>query len=237
MGEVFAQMLRSLLSMFWAVLRPEIKKGAALRSGKRRKPLDQIVLHESVTSSRKATERVLKKRKLSVHFMVDRDGTITQHAPVSRATFHAGSGHNSRSVGLEMVSPYYGSRAKKNDQVIAARWAHKKKYILPSEEQAEASFKLIRWLCTMHDIPLEFACIDEDDRQFKWGRYKERAGNPGVLAHHRFHHADALFFEHYAASRHISSLSPADAYKCTKEAAASGKRITTLPAPSECQES
>ena len=229
MGDTFAQMWRSFLALFWAAMRPEIKKGAALRSGKRRRDLDQIVLHESVTSSRRATERVLKKRRLSVHFMVDRDGSITQHAPVSRATYHAGSGHNSRSVGLEMVSPYYGSRAKKGDEVIKARWAHKKRYILPSAEQAEASFKVIRWLCCLHDIPFQFSCVDEDALKFKWGRDKEGASRPGILAHHRFHHADALFFEHYAAARHLSGLDEADAYECTKSAASSGKRVTTLP--------
>ena len=229
MRDTIAQMWRTFLALFWAVMRPEIGKGAALRHGKRRRALDQIVLHESVTSSGRATVRVLKKRRLSVHFMVDRDGSITQHAPVSRATYHAGSGHNSRSVGLEMVSPYYGSRAKKGDEVIRARWAHKKKYILPGAEQAEASFRVIRWLCCIHDIPFTFSCVDEGDMRFRWGRDKDRASRPGILAHHRFHHADGLFFEHYAAARHISGLDPVSAYEATKSAASSGKRVTKLP--------
>ena len=227
MMEPLAQLWRLLASLFWFTLRPEIKKGTPLRSGRRSKTIDQIVLHESVTSSARATVRVLKKRRLSVHFMVDRSGNITQHAPVKTATYHAGSGHNSRSVGVEMVSPYYGKRAKKGEKTIKARWAHRKLYILPSNEQAEACWSLVRWLCVEHDIPLSFPCIGED-RVFKWGRDTNNASDPGILAHHRFHHADALFFEHYCAARLYSGLAPADAYKNTKQSAESWKRATRI---------
>ena len=223
---------RLLLSMFWLTTRPDIKKGSPLRSGKRSKQLDQIILHESVTSSRAATERVLKKRRLSVHFMVDRDGTITQHAPTKKATYHAGSGHNSRSIGVEMVSPYYGARAKQGDTVVNARWAHKKRYILPSKEQAEGCFRLVDWLCLECDIPFTFPCVD-NERGFKWGRSEEEADSPGVMAHHRFHHADALFFEHYCASRKLSRMGADEAYEATLKAATSMKRRTILQAPRE----
>jgi hypothetical protein len=218
--------------MFWLTTRPDIKKGSPLRSGKRSKQLDQIILHESVTSSRAATERVLKKRRLSVHFMVDRDGTVTQHASTQKATFHAGSGHNSRSIGVEMVSPYYGARAKQKDVVVDAVWAHKKRYILPSIEQAEACFRLVQWLCLESDVPFVFPCVNSD-RSFRWGRSEESCEGSGVIAHHRFHHADGLFFEHYCASRKGSRLSPDEAYAETVFSATSMKRRTTLKAPKD----
>jgi hypothetical protein len=161
--------------------------------------------------------------------MVERDGTITQHAPISRATFHGGSGHNSRSIGLECVSPYYGSRAKSKDLVIDAKWAHRKRYILPKLEQAEAVFKLTRWLSVEHDIPLAFPCVDDEAGVFKWGRNKDGAQGAGVIAHHRWHHADGLFFEHYCAVRSLRGLSAEDAFKATVLAASAMKRRTKLP--------
>lgn len=164
--------------------------------------IDQIVIHESVTSSREATLAVLKRRNLSVHFIVGRDGSVTQHAPVANQCAHAGSKHNRRSVAIEVVNRYYGQHASRTEQTISARWAHRGLYILPTLAQAEAVHALVERLCReIPTIPLVFPGAV---RGFVWGRLPllQRVRPPaGIMAHHRTDHADGLFVEHYVWRR------------------------------------
>ncbi len=101
-----------------------VANGASLRSYSRRgREIDQIILHESVTrriTGKGGAVDILKKRKLGVHFSIDSDeeGTVRCHVPISKACSHAGGGHNLRSLGIEIASRYYGSRAEDGDEVI-----------------------------------------------------------------------------------------------------------------------
>lgn len=194
--------------------------------------IDEIVLHESVTGSRKATLGVLKARGLSVHCIVDRDGSVTWHAPLEEQCAHAGSRHNRRSVAVEVVNRYYGAQAGPLDETIPATWAHRGVYILPTPSQLEAVWQTV---VEIHEeiatIPLVFPGVD--DTGFRWGRYSWLQRIPGrlpagVVAHHRFDHADGLVPEHYCVMR-AHDWQPADAYRLTVEAASSGRRVTPIP--------
>ena len=77
--------------------------------------IDRIVFHEPAMSSLQPTLDTLSSKGLSVHYCIDRDGSITQHAPESRACAHAGGNppgtkHNTRSIGIEVINRYYGHR-------------------------------------------------------------------------------------------------------------------------------
>lgn len=198
-----------------------------------RQVIDQIVFHESVTRTRDKTIAVLKARKpkgtLGVHVIVDRDGSVSQHAPLSRYTIHGGSVHNKRSVSVEVVNPYYGSAADDDEPDIKAVWAHKGWYVLPSVKQLESVWAVtLRVLDLVPTIPVSFP--GQNGRQFRWGPF---VGNnakkcpPGIMAHHRTAHADGLFPEHYVFLRHLGE-SPESAYELTLEAASSGKRLTPI---------
>ncbi len=195
--------------------------------------IDEIVLHESVTSSRAKTVQVLKARGLSVHVIVDRDGSVTWHAPLADQCAHAGGKHNRRSIAVEVVNRYYGSQADDGVPDIEAVWAHRGWYILPTLAQCESTWQVVVGLHErISTIPLDFPGIEAGG--FRWGRYsvlKRLRPPPGVVAHHRFDHADGLFPEHYCYLRALDYV-PAEAYRLTVVAASSGKRLTPVPVQS-----
>jgi hypothetical protein len=198
------------------------KRGKQLRSYSRRgQEVEQLVLHESVTRTGDAAVKVLERRKLGVHYVVDRDGSLSYHAPATKACSHAGSGHNRKSIGLEVINRYYGDKAVEGEEVIEAVWAHKGKYILPTEAQMSALWMLFAWLVARWDVPIEFPGGGD---YFSWGRLSDH-NKPGVMAHHRWAHADGLFPEHYLLCRSLGA-DHANAWSATVRAASSGKRRT-----------
>lgn len=75
-----------------------------------------IVMHYTATWTGKAAIRTLTESsaKVSAHYVVDRDGTITQLVPTDRAAWHAGpskwgkyEGLNNHSIGIELVNIGY----------------------------------------------------------------------------------------------------------------------------------
>jgi len=195
---------------------------------RRTKEPTEIVLHESCSRSRKGTHRVLKRRGLSVEYTVDREGVVHEHAnPETHSCKHAGGKHNRRSVAIEVLNRYYGKHAKPDETVIKTCWAHRKLYILPTRRQCEAVWQLVVHLDVLFETDLRrFPGVVDD--QFRWGRSKHAAKAPGVKAHHRWHHADALFAEHYCACRDRGMIS-AEAYSWSKIAAGALKRTTGMP--------
>lgn len=196
--------------------------------------IDQVVIHESVTSSRAKTVQVLRARKLGVHIIVDRDGSVTQHAPLATQVAHAGSKHNRRSVALEVVNRYYGSQGDEGDPDIAAVWAHRGWYILPTHAQLEAVWLvLMQVLALTPTIPGTFPGATKT--RFAWGRLPaaQLAKVPaGIMAHHRTDHADGLFPEHYCLMRSLGH-EPKAAYSLTLDAASAGKRSTPIVYPTQ----
>lgn len=212
-----------------------IDAGEALTSYSRgATEITEVVIHESVTVSREATVKVLKARNLGVHYIVDRDGSVTQHAPLARQCAHASSPHNVRSVALEIVNPYYGNRALEGQPTIEAVWAHKGVYTLPTLGQLEAAWDTLGViLAACPKIKLEFPGAAGDG--FTWGRFPWHKTDPskrpgGVSAHARWDHADGLFIEYYFACR-ARGHDPISAYAHTLLAASSQRRRTTLPPP------
>jgi hypothetical protein len=210
----------------------QITQGRKLRALKRSNDPIEIILHESVTHSRKVAVDVLKRRKLGVHYTVDRDGSIEQHVPVTHYTIHGGAGHNRRSLGIEVINRYYGKHARDGQDVIPAVWAHRGSYIVPTLAQLESTWQLVDWLAGQFDsIPLEFPCIGDGSEIFRWRRDPDHK-HPGIKAHHRWHHADGLFVEHYCALR-ARGFCAEDALDLTEDRAQSGARETALPGPKD----
>jgi hypothetical protein len=115
--------------------------GRALRTG----TVDELVIHETQTSSVSRTVSTLKSKGASVHFIVGPDGRVTQHGDLMVRMGHA-EPHNPRSVGIEVVNPYVASRLQTPwTETIPARWSTKG-YVLPTPEQAEVVTALIDWL-------------------------------------------------------------------------------------------
>lgn len=179
----------------------------------------ELVVHESVTRSTADTVGVLKRRGLSVHLLIGADGAVSQHADVATdVMWHAGA-HNTRSFGVEVVTPYYPSYLKPGlpwDRVIDAPWAHKGAYVLPTPAQAESLAELVRWAVTTRAAGLKVprAWPGLSQGTFALGTIKAaQKSRPGILAHHYFAHSDGAWLVFYAWLRLEMSMAPSLAFE------------------------
>lgn len=78
--------------------------------------IDMFVNHWDVCLSSKICQKVLDQRGISVHFLIDNDGTIYQTLDTTHIAWHAGN-ENERSVGVEISNAYY---TKYQDKYIKA---------------------------------------------------------------------------------------------------------------------
>ena len=190
-------------------------------------PVNQIILHETVTRSWQSTVDVLKPksdsnpggRGLGVQLIVDHDGTVYQHGDLATDEhWHAGGqspDHNPSSVGIECVNPYYVKYMPKNGpwtESIDAPWAAEGKYCVPTPAQSEAICKLVGWLTSADstlDIPLSWVGVENDVMAF--GRISPRS-MPGVYAHYYFGHADGAWLVLYSWLRLVAGFTPEESW-------------------------
>ena len=76
-------------------------------AGKRIRKPTQFVNHWDVCLNSKTCQRVLDRRGISVHFLIDNDGTIYQTMDLQNIGWHAGSSRiNAKSIGVEISNAY-----------------------------------------------------------------------------------------------------------------------------------
>jgi hypothetical protein len=180
----------------------------------------EVVVHETVTSSWAGTVAVLKQRGLGVHFIVDSDGTIYQHADLLQDEMWHASQHNPMSVGIETVNPFEPSLAPKNGpwkETIVAPWAVGGCYLLPTALQAESVCQLVNWLSSAEANPLTIPQLwpgMNDAHVLALGRVAtcKTPPEPGILAHMYWDHGDGAWLVLYAWLRLEAGLDPVDAY-------------------------
>jgi hypothetical protein len=78
--------------------------------------IDLFVNHWDVCLSSSICQKVLDQRGISVHFLIDNDGTIYQTLDTTHIAWHAGD-QNGRSVGVEISNAYY---SKYQDKYVRA---------------------------------------------------------------------------------------------------------------------
>jgi len=200
--------------------------------------VDRIVVHESVTKDGDvgglldSTERVLRRKKYNiggrkvsagVHLMCDAgDGELVQHNDLQLdALIHAGT-HNRYAIGVEVVNPYYEDIAPDHGPwhtVIDARWAHKKRYVVPTTKQLETLVAVIDALtdCAIDGIDIPFSFAGMKGRRMAMGRAPHAASSirktGGIWAHCYTQHADGAFPVLYSYLRLCEGLSPEDAMR------------------------
>ena len=80
-------------------------------SGKTDRNPTMFVNHWDVCLSSESCSRVLNKRGISVHFLIDNDGTIFQTLDTQHKAWHAGipryEGGNTKGIGVEISNAYY----------------------------------------------------------------------------------------------------------------------------------
>lgn len=188
----------------------------SLRNAPRPGAVTQLVLHETVTSSARATVDVLQQRKLGVHFIVGPDGVVYQHADLADdETWHA-MDHNPMSVGIETVNPFSPKYAPANSPwktTITCPWAGGS-YLVPTPEESEAVALLVGWLTSPDSgllIPRTWVAMK--DKKLGMGRMPQSDQGPGIYAHRYFaDHIDGPWLVLYSWLRLEAGLDPATAY-------------------------
>ena len=179
----------------------------------------ELVLHETVTRSVDDTVDILKRRKLGVHLIVGPDGRVTQHADLANDRLSHARGHNSRSVGLELVNPYEPRWLQPGMpwvRVIDASWAEGGQYVLPTPEQAEATAKLIRWMTApaAEGLSVPRRWIGLEAGQLAMDRVSGAdKPRPGVYAHTYWDHRDGAWLALYSWLRCEAGYAPCRAYE------------------------
>lgn len=186
-------------------------------AGRAGRPVNEIVVHESVTRSAADTVSVLRRRGLGVHLIIAPDGLVTQHGDLADDRLAHAGGHNGPSVGVEVVNPYYGHHLRKGmpwSRVIDAPWAHHDRYVVPTPEQAEATAQLIGWLTSpAAGLAILRTWLGLSRARLAMGPVTGTdVRRPGIYAHHYFNHADGAWPVLYAWLRLAAGLAPEAAY-------------------------
>lgn len=139
------------------------REGSYKKAILRRNPT-MFVTHFDVCLSSKSCFDVLKQRNLSVHFMIDNDGTIYQTLDTKHIAWHA-AGVNNASVGVEISNAYYQKYNKTYEQmglearpVITDSRIHGQKlepHLGFYPVQIEAYKALVKALSVAHGIKLQ----------------------------------------------------------------------------------
>ncbi len=161
-------------------------------AGQRKRKITQFINHWDVCLSSKSCQRVLDRRGISVHFLIDNDGTIYQTGDLQNIHWHAGiSKINAKSIGVEISNAYdlkWQSWYKKNGfgerAIVEDAYVHGKKLrphldFYPVQIEAlQALWKAVHNAC---DIPLETptgAAKDAYTASASSGKFK------GILSHY-----------------------------------------------------
>ena len=135
-------------------------------SGRPKRKVRYFVNHWDVCLSSTSCQKVLDKRGISVHFLIDNDGTIYQTLDMQHAAWHAGSARTNRpSVGVEISNAYYPKYQAwyvKNGcgerPVVEDAWVHGNKldpFLGFYPKQIEALKALWKAISVAADIPYE----------------------------------------------------------------------------------
>jgi hypothetical protein len=209
---------------------------------------NQSLIHESVTGSQRATERVLANRGLSVHTMMVPCSewgvgvpVITQHADLAWDRCTHAAGQNGPSVAAEIVNPYYPETRPQSgpwtDVIEGCRWADdgrdkRQNYVVPTHDQLEGLVAFLDWL--RHPVARMALNIPLDWPGLEAGRLalsrapKANVRAPGIWHHAATAHADGGFPRLYAYLRLVAQLEPDHALKTAKELATTGERFAVI---------
>ena len=123
-----------------------------------------IITHWDVCLSAKSCHRVLNKRGISSHFVIDNDGTIYQMVDTQHVAWHAPPVNNI-SIGIDLSNAFYtkyqriyrkrgfGNRPVLEDSIVHGRKLPAHLGYYPA--QIEAYKALLKTLCKHYDIPLQ----------------------------------------------------------------------------------
>jgi hypothetical protein len=139
---------------------------------KNKRKVSMIVTHFDVCLSAASCKRVLEKKGISSHFVIDNDGTICQMVDPQHEGWHAGNRKvNKASIGIDLSNGVYtkyqkwyrrkGFSARPLLTDVKVHGATIKECLGFYPVQIEAYKVLVKTLCRYYDIPLEMPLADD----------------------------------------------------------------------------
>lgn len=138
----------------------------------------QVVWHWDAALSAKSTHKILLKRNLSYHGVIDNDGTFVQFLDFDdHAAWHAGRGFNSRSIGISLSNgvytkyqDYYEKRWGARPVITATVHGNEHTLLGYYPAQLETAARIAAFIEETFDIPLNYPTTDtvlEDAKDFE----------------------------------------------------------------------
>ena len=124
-----------------------------------------VMIHRDDPYNLQAVRQTFIDADVSIHYLVDRDGTIYCYVPENRSAWHAGVGEwlgeekyknnlNRYSIGIELMA--IGSQKDMSLYLTEAEYnALDPAFIGYTDEQYEALSALVADICQRHNIPLD----------------------------------------------------------------------------------
>jgi len=163
---------------------------------KNKRNVKMIVTHFDVCLSAKSCKRVLEKKGISSHFVIDNDGTIYQMVDTQHEGWHAGNRKvNKAAVGIDISNAVYtkyqkwyrrkgfGSRPIVEKVKIHGRYVKECLGFYPV--QLEAYKALVKTLCAHYDIPVQMP-MDKEGNVLRAVHKETKAGKFNGIVNH-FH--------------------------------------------------
>jgi len=154
-----------LKSIGWHRVKRDFLPSSCYKTSRKERKPHVIVTHWDVCTSADSCKRVLEKRNISTHFVIDNDGTIVQLVDPNDVAWHA-RGANNVGIGIDISSAYYtkyfntytkkgfGPRPLLSNSVVHNRRLPTHLGYYPVQIQAYTA--LVRFLCSTYDIPLDY---------------------------------------------------------------------------------
>lgn len=175
--------------------------------GKRTKPLQVFVLHETGGNTEEGAERTMKRSHLSVHLLLDADGSISCYADLAMEICAHAKQANKISVGMEVVNEYRPESMKDpHGPIIPAEWwtwvppGARHEYVCPTDVQMSVALAFVPWICGLLGIPVTFPTAMLNAKKSRITGWKGppkgwwAKPDPGIVEHSSFSsHADGRY--------------------------------------------
>jgi len=182
-----------LIPIAWPKVRRDLLPSKCYKTSRKQRKPHVIVTHWDVCTSADSCKRVLEKRGISTHFVIDNDGTIVQLVDANNIAWHA-RGSNNNSIGIDLSNAYYlkyrprykrmGLEARPVLMDSRVHGRRLKPHLGYYPAQLEAYKVLIDFLNKELGIPLEYP--KNDDGSLCTGVYRDAVKGKfkGVINHY-----------------------------------------------------
>ena len=180
-------------SIKWPKIKIDLINPGCYRKTRGKRKINMAETHFDVCTGAGACKRVLEKRGISTHFIIDNDGTIVQLVDTNDTAWHAGKG-NKYSIGIDISNAYYlkyAARYKRKGleerPIVKDSVVHGiklKPHLGYYPEQVEAYKALLKFL--NEEVGLELEYPKNEDGSLCTGVYKPAVRNKfkGVVNHY-----------------------------------------------------